>query len=933
MRHRKKTIAKTTLLSLPLVLLAAACQPVTDNHASNKIIAGAPIEIAEQHSDFSAHWLTQQTLLLANADSDKSYRLAVNAGDEQQSIALNPQEMPSWILKKHPHLKDFSAFSVDIGKDTAKAWLKHALYVYDSSNQQPKPVAYVQTGEVLDDLYTKGENDADEITEFGAVVKANQVSIKLWAPTAQSVSVKLFNQDKTPYKIPAVEMIFDESSGTWAAELEKDTEGLFYQYDITVYHPATGKVENIVTTDPYSLSLSTNSVHTQIIDLNSDYATPAGWAAQQEPTLNAPEDAILYEVHVRDFSATDKQLSDEAHRGKYKAFTEKSSDAMNHVADLKAAGLNHIHLLPVFDIGTVNEAPGQAFDLQSTVGDICAKVPTVSVCTQELDNNLKLLQVLESFEPMSGDAQALVTELKTFDKYNWGYDPFHYTVPEGSYAINPDGTARIIEFKEMVQHLHNLGFRVIMDVVYNHTHKARLEETAVLDKIVPNYYQRLHPLTGDIEQSTCCDNTATERVMMEKLMIDSLVVWARDYKIDGFRFDLMGHQPKAAMLKAREAVRAVDPDTYFYGEGWNFGEVANNQQFVQATQLELGGTEIGTFTDRLRDAVRGPGISVQGDDIRRNQGIGNGLKVHPNELNDGNEANAPDYRLLMDQLRVGLAANLADFPLQDRNDKQVTGKDVPYGDQPAGYAQDPADTVNYVSKHDNQTLWDNNQYRNAIDLTKAERIRLHNQSLSYAILAQGIPFLHMGSELLRSKSYLRDSYDYSDWFNRVDFAKQQNYYHVGLPPAEKDKANWPLVSYLIDKNEGRDMPNSADIKQAAKVFADFLAVRTSTKLLRMTEETQIIDKLRFLNTGSSQQDGLIVMHIDDSKGKTISDDYQQVIVFFNSAPNEKSFTVNGASGFILHPKQREGADDVVKQSQFQSGRFTIPAFTTAVFVK
>jgi len=164
-----------------------------------------------------------------------------------------------------------------------------------------------------------------------------------------------------------------------------------------------------------------------------------------------------------------------------------------------------------------------------------------------------------------------------------------------------------------------------MDVVYNHTHQARLERTSVLDKIVPNYYQRLHPISGAIEQSTCCDNTATENTMMAKLMIDSLVTWARDYKIDGFRFDLMAHQPKNTMLSAREAVRKVDADTYFYGEGWNFGEVANNQRFVQASQLELSGTEIGTFTDRLRDAVRGGAFSASAEDIRKSQGIGSGL--------------------------------------------------------------------------------------------------------------------------------------------------------------------------------------------------------------------------------------------------------------------------------------------------------------------
>ena len=176
-------------------------------------------------------------------------------------------------------------------------------------------------------------------------------------------------------------------------------------------------------------------------------------------------------------------------------------------------------------------------------------------------------------------AQQIVSELREFDDYNWGYDPYHYTVPEGSYAVNPKGISRLVEFREMVQSIHSLGFRVIMDVVYNHTHQAGLEPNAVLDKIVPNYYHRLDPITAAIEQSTCCDNTAIERVMMAKLMTDSLVVWARDYKIDGFRFDLMGHQTKDAMLVAREAVRAVDPDTYFYGEGWNFGEVANNQSF------------------------------------------------------------------------------------------------------------------------------------------------------------------------------------------------------------------------------------------------------------------------------------------------------------------------------------------------------------------
>ncbi|REL27983.1 pullulanase-type alpha-1,6-glucosidase [Thalassotalea euphylliae] len=935
---------------LPTLVLSAGCQPTT-KPSTSQITTNQAISLYQQTANASAHWLSKDVLVLANADSNKRYRLATRPihpqtgalGEKQLSTALAAIELPAQLAAKFPHLSAFPAFKVNLDSDTAKTWLKQPLYVYEASANNAsaqQAVTYVQTSAVIDALYTQGANDADEVSDLGAVIKSDGISVKLWAPTAQSVSLLLYKQDKSPAQTAKMAMSLDKHTGTWQANLPASSAGLFYQYQISVYHPATGIVEQIVTTDPYSLSLSTNSEYSQIVDLNSAATKPLNWDKQQQPQLTAPEDAVLYEMHIRDFSANEANLSNPAYRGKYKAFTEQNSDGMNHLNTLKAAGLNHVHLLPAFDIGTVNEARGEAFDLHSSVGEICSAQPNISLCSQNFANDRTLEQILAQFDERGGDAQALVTELKTFDKYNWGYDPFHYTVPEGSYAINPDGISRIVEFREMVQHLHHLGFRVVMDVVYNHTHKARLERTAVLDKIVPNYYQRLHPLTGQIEQSTCCDNTATERVMMAKLMTDSLLVWARDYKIDGFRFDLMGHQPKDLMLAAREAVRAVDPDTYFYGEGWNFGEVANNRQFVQASQLELGGSEIGTFSDRLRDAVRGAGFNIQGDDIRRNQGIGNGLMVRPNELNSDTDTKAklaPDYHLLMDQLRVGLTGNLADYPITNHDGKNVTGKDIPYGGAPTGYAQDPADTINYVSKHDNQTLWDNNQYRNAFDLTTAERVRLHNQSLSYALLAQGIPFIHMGSELLRSKSYLRDSYDYSDWFNRVDFSKQQNFYSIGLPPVEKDQANWPLIARLLDANQGRDKPSGGDIELASQVFADFLAVRASTRLLRLTNKQDIIDKLSFLNTGANQQQGLIVMHIDNHQGRTVADNYQQLVVLFNAAPTTQSFTlsekVSNAATLVLHPRQQNGADNLVKTSQNQSGVITVPAFTTAIFVQ
>ncbi len=220
----------------------------------------------------------------------------------------------------------------------------------------------------------------------------------------------------------------------------------------------------------------------------------------------------------------------------------------------------------------------------------------------------------------------------------------------------------------------------------------------------------------------------------------------------------------------------------------------------------------------MRDAVRGSSFNVSGFDHSKNQSIGNGLGTFNNEMQ--NQMNRLYYSL-MDQLRLGLAGNLANFPLENAQGQLIVGKDLIYGDQPAGYALDPADTINYVSKHDNQTLWDNSQYRLPYHATTEQRVRLHNQSLSYAILAQGIPFIHMGSELLRSKSFLRDSYDYNDWFNLVDYSKSHNNFTTCWPTKRKDEANWPLIQTLIKNNQGRDRATSSDIEFASASLEAF----------------------------------------------------------------------------------------------------------------
>lgn len=920
---------------LACTMTLSACSDLS-NKQSQKLF-----DISAVEQDFAAHWLRKDLLVIQRPINEAFLLASENSSldegaDASSRFPLSPIDQPALLKEAYPHLADFYAFELSVPEDEIRTLLKQQLAVLQiDKHNQPTALSYVQQYGVLDELYTSKTQDADEFNQFGAVLTEQSTQFSIWAPTATNVSLKLFDADKKPINSQPIEMKENPESGIWQVSANEAVTGTFFQYEVTVYHPATQAIETTTVTDPYSLSLSTNSQYSQVVDLNSSQTQPQGWQDHEIPEISSPESHILYEMHIRDFSAVDSALSNPDFAGKYAAFSETESFGAKHLQDLKAAGLNTLHLLPTYDLSTVNEDPAQTIYPDDPLEKICQIKADFSLCASELSRGMSLQSILKSYDPASSDAQDVIEQLRPYDPYNWGYDPYHYTVPEGSYALEPDGMSRIVEFRQMVQSIHEQGFRVIMDVVYNHTYASGLSDKSVLDKIVPNYYHRLHSITGAIEQSTCCDNTATEHRMMTKLMVDSLVVWARDYKIDGFRFDLMGHQPKPAMLESREAVRAVDPDTYFYGEGWNFGEVANNAQFIQASQLELAGTEIGTFTDRLRDAVRGGSSFVSKEAIRQGQGIGNGLITAPNELQTEHNSQSmqDEYVLSMDQVRIGLAANLADFPIQNAAGENVFGQSIDYGGGPAGYALDPADTVSYVSKHDNQTLWDNHQYRIASNVSTDDRVRMQVLSLAYPLMAQGIPFLHMGSELLRSKSFLRDSYDYGDWFNQVDFSKQTNNYNVGLPPKIKDGDNWDIIGKIIEANEGRDRVEPQHIEDASARFMDLLSIRTSSPLFRLKSAEEVIERVKFHNTGPEQQLGLIVMSIADPSGdKDLDQSVNNLIVIFNNHTQDQTFAFEQAQGYSLHPNLQNGSDAVVKKSAANSQGFFIPGLTVAVFV-
>src|SRR5439155_1581107 len=310
--------------------------------------------------------------------------------------------------------------------------------------------------------------------------------------------------------------------------------------------------------------------------------------------------------------------------------------------------------------------------------------------------------------------------------------------------------ARIREYRAMVNALHDAGLKVIMDVVYNHTTASGQDAKSVLDKIVPGYYPRLNAV-GTVLEDSCCSDTAAEHAMFEKLMIDSTETWTREYQVDGYRFDLMSFHPRSTMLKLRANLQRFNPDVYIYGEGWNFGAVGNNARFVQASQLNLAGTGIGTFSDRLRDAVRGGGPFDGGEDFVRNQGFINGLWYDNNDVAGLQTAGQRDWLLhLRDLIMVGLAGNLKDYPLVDKDGNLKLGSQIDYFGQPAGYTGSPRENIVYASAHDNQTLFDISQYKLPVGTSLADRVRAQTVGLGIIALAQGVSFFHAGDDLLRA---------------------------------------------------------------------------------------------------------------------------------------------------------------------------------------
>ena len=438
--------------------VTTACFLIVAALLVGRVEAGVSVAGQEDLRAARAHWLAVDSIAWAAPDEasvrlhySDSATLRPGPGGLDGGAALELTRdgiVRGRLAERFPHLAGMPLFRIGADElDRVPAILKGQFALGATRSGKLLAATALQPAGVLDDLYAyEGP--------LGVDFDAGRPQFRLWAPTARSVTLLLFD-DAATQSAPSrsLPMAFDAASGTWTLDGDPAWTGAYYLYEVEVFVRRTGRFERNRVTDPYSLGLAMDSRRSLIVDLADPALAPEGWAGLAKPALAAPEDIVLYELHVRDFSSQDRSVPP-VRRGTFLAFTEPDSHGVRHLRRLAAAGLSHVHLLPAFDCATVPENPVEQLSPPDLTG----------------------------LPPDSGRQQAEIDRVRARDAFNWCYDPYHYTVPEGSYATEPDGVARIREFRAMVQALNLMGLRVVMDVVYNHTSSSGQAATSVLNR-------------------------------------------------------------------------------------------------------------------------------------------------------------------------------------------------------------------------------------------------------------------------------------------------------------------------------------------------------------------------------------------------------------------------------------------------------------------
>ncbi len=521
--------------------------------------------------------------------------------------------------------------------------------------------------------------------DLGAVYHPEATSLKLWAPTARQVRLLLFN-DATNESFQAIPLSRDPN-GIWSADLAGDMDGRYYLYEVTFLPVGSVKPTVYRVNDPYARGCSANSGRTLIYDPQK--TNPEGWDQDRFVTLKNNTDAVLYEAHIRDYSINKNSGIADRNRGKYPGMVQPGTKTPGGEASgldhLKELGVTHVHLLPCFDYA-------------------------------------------------GGDERQKVDE---YTWYNWGYDPVLYNTPEGSYATNPDGTARQKEFKEMIQAFHRNHIGVVLDVVFNHTAATGSRPASIFDKVFPGYYYRMDQ-SGRYANGTGCGNEfASEKPMARKFIMDSIKYWMTEYHVDGFRFDLMGILDRETMLAVYREAKKINPSAIIYGEGWQMERVLPPEQMM--TQANVFGTGIAAFNDGIRDNIK------------------------------GNYANASDAGFV--QGAGPPFGGMTRFHLEIKGQSTGRGKE-------SIEVSSPNETINYDSVHDDLCLWDKLRL-SAPDAPEALSINMDKLAAGIVLTAQGVPFIHAGDEFLRSKNLNPNSYNDNDpRVNPIDWSLKDRHKDV-----------------------------------------------------------------------------------------------------------------------------------------------------------
>ena len=591
-----------------------------------------------------------------------------------------------------------------------------------------QPLDLNNTYKIVSTVYgTKGVSYGDvyNTTEFvdafyydgddlGAVYSKDSTTFKVWAPFASAIKLNLYKEGLEGEAYEVKDMTKGEK-GVWSIKVDGDLNGVYYTYSVTNQETTSEVV------DLYARTTGANGKRGMVIDLSK--TNPENWNNDVRPKLLRATDSIIYEMHVRDF--TIDESSGVTNKGKYLGLVEKGtknsagvSTGLDHIVDL---GVTHVQLIPVYD-----------------------------------------------YSPNSVDETKL-------DKpqFNWGYDPYNYNAPEGSYSTDPfHGEVRVNEFKQMVQGFHNSGIRVIMDVVYNHTAESA---NSWMNLTVPGYYYRMNANGSFSNGSGCGNEVASERAMVRKYIVDSVVYWASEYHLDGFRFDLMALIDMETIKQVRTELDKIDPSIIILGEGWTGGGtlLAGSEQSLKRNIYKFEDMQVAAFSDDIRDGIKG---SVFSDS---DQGFASGKLGQEERIKSG----------------VIAATKYTGIKWEDT-----------HTDISSPWAASPIQTINYVSAHDNLTLWDKIALSNKDD-SEEDKVKINLLSAAIVYTSQGIPFMLSGEEMLRSKDGDHNSYKSSDAINSIkwdNFTNTEVYdYYKGLIEFRKNHV-------------GLRMTTTADVEQYLK---------------------------------------------------------------------------------------------------------------------